>query len=318
MPEQEYASKHESTRDIPRSSPCTLHSSALHFISMDPPRHLLHGTEEPLCPATPKHQITNRDRPKTPCAPRKSKASPIFASRADAHASSSAGPTLTRPQRPQRLQQLATKDQGPQRGNPGPLPLRRDEQPHAPHPDPALKPPREAPSSPTPAPRLGIRLRAAARGMSAFFDRNRAGQTAPQQHQQPQQQQQPQAQTSQQFQNVPHQSAHGQNFAVMNGMNGGGVPGGMVGMPTPAGHQSELNYIYSLVEELSKQLADNRRQTENIVAGIGRVRNRARNQSLGNEELISAASEEVNGTPCHPCLNNLHHLDCELMFLGTR
>lgn len=82
----------------------------------------------------------------------------------------------------------------------------------------------------------------------------------------------------------------------MNGMNGGGVPGGMVGMPTPAGHQSELNYIYSLVEELSKQLADNRRQTENIVAGIGRVRNRARNQSLGNEELINAASEEVNGT----------------------
>lgn len=82
----------------------------------------------------------------------------------------------------------------------------------------------------------------------------------------------------------------------MNGMNGGAVPGGMVGMPTPAGHQSELNYIYSLVEELSKQLAENRRQTEEIVAGIGRVRNRARNQSLGNEELINAASEEINGT----------------------
>lgn len=256
---------------------------------MDPPGYLLHGEEGPLCPATPKQQITNQDRSETPYAPRKSKAPPIFASRVDARASLPAGQTLTFLQR---LQQLAAKDQGPQRGSPGPLPSRRNEQPPAPRPDPALRP-GEAPSSPTPAPRLGVRLRAAARGMSAFYDRNRAGQPASQQHQQPQQQ--PQAQTSQQFQNVPHQSAHGQNSAAMNGMNGGGVPGGMVGMPTPAGHQSELNYIYSLVEELSKQLADNRRQTENIVAGIGRVRNRARNQSLGNEELINAASEEVNG-----------------------
>ena len=258
---------------------------------MDPPGYLLHGEEGPLCPATPKQQIANQDRPETPCAPRKSKAPLIFSSRADARARPPTGSTLTFLQR---LQQLAAKDQGPQQGNSGPLSSRRDEPPPAPRLYPALRPPRprEALSSPTPA--NGVRLRAVARGMSVFSDRNRAGQPAPQQHQQPQQQQ-PQVQTSQQFQNVPHQSAHGQNFAAMNGMNGGGVPGGMVGMPTPAGHQSELNYIYSLVEELSKQLADNRRQTENIVAGIGRVRNRARNQSLGNEELINAASEEVNG-----------------------
>lgn len=73
------------------------------------------------------------------------------------------------------------------------------------------------------------------------------------------------------------------------------MPAGMVGMPTPAGHQSELNYIYGLVEELSKQLAENRRQTEEIVLGVGRVRNRARTQALGNEELINAASDEING-----------------------
>lgn len=78
-------------------------------------------------------------------------------------------------------------------------------------------------------------------------------------------------------------------------MNGGSIPAGMVGMPTPAGHQSELNYIYGLVEELSKQLAENRRQTEEIVLGIGRVRNKARAQALGNEELINVASEEING-----------------------
>lgn len=89
--------------------------------------------------------------------------------------------------------------------------------------------------------------------------------------------------------------AQAKAFATMNGMNGGAVPNGMVSMPTPAGHQSELNYIYGLVEELSKQLADNRRQTEEIVLNVGRIRNRARNQALSNEEIISAASEEVNG-----------------------
>lgn len=74
---------------------------------------------------------------------------------------------------------------------------------------------------------------------------------------------------------------------------GGGMP-----MPTPAGHQAELNYIYGMVEELSKQLADNRRVTEDIVSGLGRVRNRARTQGLGNEQVIEAAADELNGE--HP------------------
>lgn len=83
----------------------------------------------------------------------------------------------------------------------------------------------------------------------------------------------------------------------MNGMNGANMGGGGgVPMPTPAGHQAELNYIYGMVEELSKQLAENRRVTEDIVSGLGRVRNRARTQQLGNDEVIDAAAEEINRT----------------------
>lgn len=81
----------------------------------------------------------------------------------------------------------------------------------------------------------------------------------------------------------------------MNGINGGNVPGAMVGFPTPAGHQAELNYIYGMVEELSRQLSQNQRALEDVVSGVGRVRNRARSQSLGNEELINAAADEVKG-----------------------
>ncbi|KAK4104539.1 hypothetical protein N658DRAFT_418170 [Parathielavia hyrcaniae] len=79
----------------------------------------------------------------------------------------------------------------------------------------------------------------------------------------------------------------------MNGINGANMSGGMVPFPAPAGHQAELNYIYGMVEELSRQLADNQRTLEEVVAGVGRVRSRARTHSLGNDELISSASDEV-------------------------
>jgi hypothetical protein len=81
----------------------------------------------------------------------------------------------------------------------------------------------------------------------------------------------------------------------MNGINGPNMPGGMVPFPAPAGHQAELNYIYGMVEELSRQLADNQRTLEEVVAGVGRVRSRARAHSLGNDELINSASDEVKG-----------------------
>ncbi|EXF85521.1 hypothetical protein CFIO01_13097 [Colletotrichum fioriniae PJ7] len=84
-----------------------------------------------------------------------------------------------------------------------------------------------------------------------------------------------------------------QQFVLMNGMNGGNVPNGMGGVPTPAGQQAELNYIYGMVEELSRQLTENRRVTEDIVSGLGRVRSRARMQGMGNDDLIHDAADDI-------------------------
>lgn len=85
----------------------------------------------------------------------------------------------------------------------------------------------------------------------------------------------------------------------MNGLNGGNMPTTVTGYPTPAGYQAELAYIYSMVEILSQQLAENKRALEDVVSSVGRVRNRARTQSLGNEELIMSAAEELGCTwPC--------------------
>ncbi|KAI0389171.1 hypothetical protein F5Y17DRAFT_450012 [Xylariaceae sp. FL0594] len=75
--------------------------------------------------------------------------------------------------------------------------------------------------------------------------------------------------------------------------NGAAPAGAMALGPTPAGHQAELNIIYNMVEELSRQLADNRRMTEDIVSGLGRVRNRARERNLGNDELLGEIADEV-------------------------
>ncbi len=80
----------------------------------------------------------------------------------------------------------------------------------------------------------------------------------------------------------------------MNGMNGANM-GAVMPAPTPAGHQAELNYIYGMVEELSRQLADNRRVTEDIVSGLGRVRNKAKAQGLANGDVISSAADAING-----------------------
>ncbi|TPX13353.1 uncharacterized protein E0L32_006326 [Thyridium curvatum] len=95
----------------------------------------------------------------------------------------------------------------------------------------------------------------------------------------------------------------------MNGLNGGGMPGQpggqmpgggagpLVGLPTPAGHQAELNYIHAMVEELSRQLAENKKVLEDVVTGVGRVRNRARAQAASNEELIATGADEVLNGP---------------------
>ncbi|KAI0155370.1 hypothetical protein GGR52DRAFT_566319 [Hypoxylon sp. FL1284] len=75
--------------------------------------------------------------------------------------------------------------------------------------------------------------------------------------------------------------------------NGAGAGGGMPVGPTPAGHQAELNIIYGMVEELSRQLADNKHVTEDIVSALGRVRNRARERGLTNDQVLEEAAEEI-------------------------
>lgn len=83
---------------------------------------------------------------------------------------------------------------------------------------------------------------------------------------------------------------------TMNGINGGNMPAVVAGYPTPAGYQAELAYIYNMVEVLSQQLAENKRALEDVVSSVGRVRSRARTQSLGNDELITTAGDELGCT----------------------
>jgi hypothetical protein len=91
-------------------------------------------------------------------------------------------------------------------------------------------------------------------------------------------------------------SSPAQNMNHANGMNGGvGVGAGMVGFPTPAGHQSDLNYIMQMVEDLSRQLETNQRITAGVVEKIGKVREKAKNMDLNNDELIALVASEMNG-----------------------
>lgn len=138
------------------------------------------------------------------------------------------------------------------------------------------------------------------------FNAPQAHELNPQQHRQLQGRQLPNAPAAQQASHPPqhiaqlqHQQQQGQ--LAMNGINGTNMTAaGAMPVPTPAGHQAELNYIYSMVEELSRQLADNRRVTEDIVNGLGRVRTRARTHGMGNNEIIDSAAQEINGTPTSP------------------
>ena len=79
-----------------------------------------------------------------------------------------------------------------------------------------------------------------------------------------------------------------------NGMNGGMGMGGMAGFPTPAGHQQDLNYIMSVVEELSAVLRKNQDQTASVVEKVGLVREMAANMDLSNDQLVAAVAAELN------------------------
>lgn len=89
-----------------------------------------------------------------------------------------------------------------------------------------------------------------------------------------------------------------------NGVNGGvALPGIMTGIPAPAGHQTDLNYIYGMVEELSRTLAENRAASDRINAAVGRVRQRALEHSMANNEIMATVASDLNGK-----LANRHHI----------
>ncbi|KAI9049935.1 hypothetical protein LZ554_006082 [Drepanopeziza brunnea f. sp. 'monogermtubi'] len=86
-----------------------------------------------------------------------------------------------------------------------------------------------------------------------------------------------------------------QGLPHANGMNGGmAMGGGMVGYPTPAGHQSDLNYVMSMVEELSSVLRTNQQLTASVVDKMGKVREKAANLNLNNDELVAVVASELN------------------------
>ncbi|CZS92194.1 hypothetical protein WAI453_000129 [Rhynchosporium graminicola] len=93
----------------------------------------------------------------------------------------------------------------------------------------------------------------------------------------------------------PRQAPPSPSQGMPNGMNGGmGMGGGMVGYPTPAGHQSDLNYVMSMVEELSSVLRTNAQLTAGVVDKMGKVREKAQHLNLNNDEMIAVVASELN------------------------
>lgn len=96
-----------------------------------------------------------------------------------------------------------------------------------------------------------------------------------------------------------------QGMPHANGANGAAaMPGMMGGLPTPAGHQSDLNVIYNMVESLHNELAETRARSERIVAAAGIIRARALEQDLTAEQIAAGVAAELNGTaPLAPFLH---------------
>lgn len=74
------------------------------------------------------------------------------------------------------------------------------------------------------------------------------------------------------------------------------MPAMMAGLPTPAGHQSDLNYIQQMVEQLSQVLEENRAASHRITVSADRVRERALEMDMSNDEMIKEVSAALNGT----------------------
>ncbi|POS85378.1 hypothetical protein EPUL_001553 [Erysiphe pulchra] len=74
----------------------------------------------------------------------------------------------------------------------------------------------------------------------------------------------------------------------------GPTPGGGMNYPIPVGHQTDLTFIMSLVEELSRVLRTNQNLTAGVVERIGKVREKAMHMNLENDELLTEVAENLN------------------------
>lgn len=83
------------------------------------------------------------------------------------------------------------------------------------------------------------------------------------------------------------------------------MPGMMGGLPTPAGHQSDLNVIYNMVESLHNELAETRARSERIVAAAGIIRARALEQDLTADQIAAGVAAELNGKSPSPLIYTL-------------
>lgn len=115
----------------------------------------------------------------------------------------------------------------------------------------------------------------------------------------------------------------------VNGVNGSGLslPGMMSGIPTPAGHQQDLNHISTLLDEYAKMMEENRKLTARVMDGVGRVRERAGGRELTGDDVVNGSSKELNGT-CEGsftitlylihCLDTTKTLEGELSYLRKK
>lgn len=78
-----------------------------------------------------------------------------------------------------------------------------------------------------------------------------------------------------------------------------------------AGYQQDLNYVYSLVGELSEVLRQNREQTQKIVRGVARIRDKVANgEPITLADLnsgVNGISEDLTGEAC--LMNEVHLLE---------
>ncbi|KAI9834332.1 MAG: hypothetical protein M1826_004258 [Phylliscum demangeonii] len=91
-------------------------------------------------------------------------------------------------------------------------------------------------------------------------------------------------------------AGNGPAGASLSGLVMGGMPPGH-GLPTPAGHQLDLNYMWGLVQELGGVLESNRSATQGIISSVEELRRRAaEHHARHGPETATATTTAGEGT----------------------